>query len=63
MIIEILLWAALPSILICVYISKKDLFPEPRKAIVSAIALGFLIFIPHELFFIFLPCFLADQTN
>ena len=53
MIIEILLWAALPSILICVYISKKDLFPEPRKAIVSAIALGFLIFIPHELFFIF----------
>ena len=53
MIIQILLWAILPSILISIYIAKKDLFPEPNKAIASAIALVFLIFIPHELFFIF----------
>jgi len=53
MIIEILLWAILPAILISIYIAKKDLFPEPNKAIASAIALGFLIFIPHEIFFIF----------
>lgn len=53
MIIQILLWAILPSILISIYIAKKDLFPEPNKAIASAIALGFLIFIPLELFFIF----------
>ena len=54
MIIHILLWAILPSILITIYIAKKDLFPEPNKAIASALALGFLIFIPHTLFFIFL---------
>ena len=53
MIIEILLRAILPAILISIYIAKKDLFPEPNKAIASAIALGFLIFIPHEIFFIF----------
>ena len=53
MIIEILLWAILPAILISIYIAKTDLFPEPNKAIASAIALGFLIFIPHEIFFIF----------
>ena len=57
MIIEILLWAVLPSILISIYIAKKDLFPEPTKAIAAAIALGFLIFIPHEMFFIFLGDF------
>ena len=51
MIIEILLWAVLPSILISLYIAKKDLFPEPKAAIVSSIGLGFLIFIPHTLFF------------
>jgi len=56
-IIEILLWAILPSILISIYIAKKDLFPEPNKAIASAIALGFLIFIPHEMFFIFIGDF------
>ncbi len=53
MIIKILLWAILPSILVAIYIAKKDLFPEPNKAIASAIALGFLIFIPLEIFFIF----------
>ena len=53
MIIEILLWAILPALLISIYIAKKDLFPEPNKAIASAITLGFLIFIPHEIFFIF----------
>ncbi len=51
MIIEILLWATLPAILIALYIAKKDLFPEPKAAIVSSIGLGFLIFIPHTLFF------------
>ena len=54
MIIEILLWAILPSILITIYVAKKDLFPEPNKAIASALALGFLIFIPHTFFFMFL---------
>ncbi len=57
MIIEILLWAILPSILISIYIAKKDLFPEPNKAIASALALGFLIFIPHTFFFMFLGDF------
>ncbi len=57
MIIQILLWAILPSILISIYIAKKDLFPEPNKAIASALALGFLIFIPHTFFFMFLGDF------
>ena len=57
MIIQILLWAILPSILITIYVAKKDLFPEPNKAIASALALGFLIFIPHTFFFMFLGDF------
>ncbi len=51
MTIEIFLWASLPSILISFYVSRRDLFPEPPKMLVLSITLGFLIFIPHSLFF------------
>ena len=51
MTVEIFLWATLPAILISIYIARKDLFPEPKAAIIAAIAFGFLTFIPHYLFF------------
>ncbi len=51
MTIEIFLWASLPAILISFYISRRDLFPEPPRSLIISIFLGFLIFIPHTLFF------------
>ena len=51
MTIEIFLWATLPAILISLYVSRRDLFPEPPGTLIISISLGFLIFIPHSLFF------------
>ena len=34
-----------------IYVKKRS-FPEPNKAIASALALGFLIFIPHTFFYV-----------
>ena len=51
MTLEIFLWASLPAILISFYISRRDIFPEPPGSLVISISLGFLIFIPHSLFF------------
>ena len=51
MTLEIFIWASLPAIMISIYVSRRDLFPEPPKALIISISLGFLIFIPHSLFF------------
>jgi protease PrsW len=63
MITEILLWAILPSILVSIYIARKDLFPEPKSVIAASILFGFLIFIPHFIFFSIIGNFYWDYLD
>ena len=51
MTLNLFLWASLPAILISIYIARRDLFPEPKRLIVTSVVLGFLIFIPHTILF------------
>jgi len=60
---EILLWAVLPSILVSIYIARKDLFPEPKSVIAASILFGFLIFIPHFIFFSIIGNFYWDYLD
>ena len=48
MTLKLLLWASLPGILVLLYIVKRDLFPEPKGAIISATVLGFLIYMGEK---------------
>ena len=63
MTLKLLLWASLPGILVLLYIVKRDLFPEPKGAIISATVLGFLIFLPHNLLFILIGDYYFELVN
>ncbi len=54
MTLNLLLWASLPAILVSIFIARRDLFPEPKGLIITSLALGFFIFVPHTILFYFI---------